>query len=121
MFDDEDDTPAKHCKTVLVGEISTGKSSIVNQLVEGVFLQQYSSTISPTNLCKTLQTEKGGIQLDIWDTAGQEKYRGLNKIFYTKSQMAILVYDITNRRSFEELKSYWVAQIKQNCDPQVGN
>lgn len=118
---DEDDIPARHCKTVLVGEISTGKSSIVNQLVEGIFTEQYTSTLSPSNSCKTLQTEKGGIQLDIWDTAGQEKYRGLNKIFYTKAQMAILVYDITNRRSFEELKRYWVDQIKQNCVPNVGN
>ena len=58
--------------------------------------------------------EYGGksIKFDIWDTAGQEKYRALTKIFYKDASIAILVYDITRKESFDELKSYWHNQIK---------
>ena len=118
---DLDDSCARHCKTVIVGEILTGKTSIIYRYLEGQFKESYNSTLSPTNTSKLLQLEQGGILLDIWDTAGQEKYRGINKLFYNDAQIAILVYDITNRKSFEELKSYWIDQIKQSCSKNVGN
>ena len=58
--------------------------------------------------------EYGGksIKFDIWDTAGQEKYRALTKIFYKDASIAILVYDITRKESYDELKNYWYTQIK---------
>ena len=56
------------------------------------------------------------IVLDIWDTAGQEKYKSLTKFFYKDAQVCILVYDITLKQSFDNLKDYWVAQIKENAD-----
>ena len=118
---DLDDSCARHCKTVIVGEMSTGKTSIIYRYLEGQFKESYNSTLSPTNTSKLLQLEQGGILLDIWDTAGQEKYRGINKLFYNDAQIAILVYDITNKKSFEELKSYWIDQIKQSCSKKVGN
>ena len=53
------------------------------------------------------------IKFEIWDTAGQEKYRALTKIFYKDAAVAILVYDITRKESFTELKNYWYNQIKE--------
>ncbi len=51
----------------------------------------------------------------IWDTAGQEKYRALTKIFYKDASVAILVYDITRKQSFDEIKNYWYGQLKEHA------
>ena len=51
--------------------------------------------------------------MDVWDTAGQEKYRSLTKIFYKDASIAILVYDIARRETFEEIKTYWITQLTQ--------
>ena len=62
-----------------------------------------------------LEDENQSIKYEIWDTAGQEKYRALAKVFYKNAAVCILVYDITRRKSFEELKNYWVNEIKSNA------
>ena len=54
------------------------------------------------------------IKFEIWDTAGQEKYRSLTQIFYKDASIAILVYDITNEETFEEIQNYWYTQIKES-------
>ena len=58
---------------------------------------------------------KTTVGLTIWDTAGQEKYRSIIKIFYKDANVAILVYDISRRESFEEIKNYWYGQVKDNA------
>lgn len=55
------------------------------------------------------------MKFEIWDTAGQEKYRSLSKIFYKDATVAILVYDITRKQSFEEIKKYWISQLKEQA------
>ena len=59
--------------------------------------------------------------IQIWDTAGQEKYRSLTKIFYKDASIAILVYDITRKDSFEEIKKYWVSQLNENASKKISN
>ena len=61
------------------------------------------------------------IKFEIWDTAGQEEYRALAKVFYKNAAVCILVYDITRKNSFEELKNYWVNEIKANALPNISN
>ena len=56
----------------------------------------------------------GPLMLELWDTAGQEKYRSINKLFYKDAQIVIFVYDITSKKSFDEIKSYWYEQVKEN-------
>ena len=65
------------------------------------------------------EEEKQTIKFEIWDTAGQEKYRALAKVFYKNAAVCILVYDITRRASFEELKKYWITELKGNASPNV--
>ena len=60
---------------------------------------------------------KKNLVLDIWDTAGQEKYRSLTKFFYKDALMIIFVYDITRRESYENLKNIWYKEAKENMDP----
>jgi Ras-related protein Rab-2A len=64
--------------------------------------------------------------MKIWDTAGQEKYRSLTKIFYKgirkiilDAQVAILVYDITRKTTFEEVKNFWIHQVKENANKKI--
>ena len=70
-------------------------------------------------VAKSLSFEKKNITLDIWDTAGQEKFRSLNWIFYLNAKAVILVYDITIKETFDKIKNYWYGQIKENCDNEV--
>ena len=55
------------------------------------------------------------MSFEIWDTAGQEKYRALTKMFYKDASIAILVYDITREESFEQIRDFWVDQLKENA------
>ena len=61
------------------------------------------------------------IKFEIWDTAGQEKFRALAKVFYKNAAVCILVYDITRKQSFDELKKYWINEIKANASPNLSN
>ena len=63
--------------------------------------------------------EGKSLTFDIWDTAGQEKYRSLAKIFYKDAKAVVLVYDVTNEKSFNEMKDYWYEQIKQLGDKDI--
>ena len=58
---------------------------------------------------------EGEIRLNLWDTAGQEKFRSLTRMYYQDAEAAVIVYDITFRESFESAK-YWVEDLRQNCN-----
>ena len=106
-------------KVVLLGESGVGKTSIIAQFTTGNFDPDVVTSLSAQYVSKTVEYDnlQKAIKFDIWDTAGQEKYRALAKIFYKDAKVIMLVYDITNRRSFDELKSYWYEMVKQNADP----
>ena len=59
--------------------------------------------------------EEKKIKFGIWDTVGQEKYKGMTKNFFVKASAAVLVYDITKKRSFEEIKNFWYAHAIACC------
>ena len=73
-------------------------------------------TIGVENYINNYQLSDGTlVNVEIFDTAGQEKYRALCKNYYKKANCCLLVYDITNRKSFEECKNYFNTNIKDNC------
>ena len=107
-------------KVVLVGETGVGKTSIINQFAEGKFDPGTVTSITGQFSQKTLDFPDGkSLKFDLWDTAGQEKYRSMSKIYYRDANVVILVYDITNQKSFDELKEYWFKEIKQNGNEDV--
>ena len=67
-----------------------------------------------------MEEEKETIKFEIWDTAGQERYRSMARVFYKNAAACILVYDITNKASFEEIKNYWVPELKENAQQGIG-
>ena len=109
------------CKVVLIGESGVGKTSIISRYISNTFSSVLVATPGANFTTKTifLQDENQSIKFEIWDTAGQEKYRALAKVFYKNAAVCILVYDITRKASFEELKKYWVQEIKANASPNV--
>ena len=107
-------------KIVLIGESWAGKTSIINRFIDDTFNENVISTLSVQFLRKNLELPGNKrITLDIWDTAGQERYRSLNRIFYSNAKAVILVYDITNKKSFDEIKNYWFLQIRQYCSDDI--
>ena len=111
----------KICKAILVGESGVGKTSIIVRFISDDFSQNLHSTTGASYASKIMDFNDYGkkIQFQIWDTAGQEKYRGLTKIFYTDAPIVILVYDITKKQSFDEIKKYWYNQIKDNSSEEI--
>ena len=104
------------CKVVLVGESAVGKTCIISRFISGAFDSNVSSTNGASYASKNIQYDKLGknLLLDVWDTAGQEKYRALTKFFYKDAKVAILVYDITRYDTFKSIKEFWYEQVKEN-------
>ena len=115
----QEDSNAESLKVVLLGESGVGKTSIISQLMEQEFNDEQTATTGATFSTKTMVFDNKGICFEIWDTAGQEKYRALTKMFYKDAGAAILVYDITRQASFEELKNYWANQVKENAPKKI--
>ena len=106
-------------KVVLLGEAGVGKTCIISQFISGIFDPDTISSLSAQFITKTLDYKKynKSIKFEIWDTAGQERFRSLAKIFYKDAKVICLVYDITSKKSFEELKNFWYEQqTKLNVD-----
>ena len=109
------------CKVILIGESGVGKTCIIVRFVNESFYFDSSSTNGAAFATKTLEFPdyKKSLKYNIWDTAGQEKYRSLAKIFYKDAVIGILVYDICNKNSFENIKNYWYEQIKENSSANI--
>lgn len=105
-------------KAILLGNSNIGKTCIIRRLCENSYDETTTSlTLGACAQTKTIcfsNTKR--LKLAVWDTAGQECYRSLNKIFYRDAKIVILVYDITNRKTFEDLKYYWYRQVESSCE-----
>ena len=107
-------------KVVLVGESGVGKTSIITQFIDQTFQEDMQSTTGGTFSTKSVVCDGGKIlKFEIWDTAGQEKYRSLTAMFYKDANAAVMVYDVTRKDSFEEVKNYWMNQIKDNSPENI--
>ena len=116
----EENKKINEYKIVLIGETGVGKTHLLSRFLYNSFSPSQISTISATYATKTIKTNKNNeITLQLWDTAGQETYRGLTKLFYQGAAGIIIVYDITKRDSFNEIKNYWYHQIKENAPKKV--
>ncbi|EAY01379.1 small GTP-binding protein, putative [Trichomonas vaginalis G3] len=95
-----------HGRTVLVGDSHVGKTSMLNMLVEKVFNPLEQGTVGANYQLFINDIEGTHVEMQIWDTAGQEKYKSLGPIYYRNSQAAICVYDRTSRESFNDLPGW---------------
>ena len=105
----------KCIKVCIVGDTGNGKTSLINKFVNDEFCYDVSSTIGVDFKCKSIDINEQKIKIKIWDTAGQEKFGDIVKIFYRDSDGVILTYDMTNRESFLNLEK-WLEKINNVVD-----
>ena len=98
-------------KITLVGNSSVGKTSLIEQFINKKFNTDVSVTIGESHFSKYLKIYQKNLLITLWDTAGQEKYKSLNKLFLKNSNIVIFVYDITNIQSFNDLKTTWIPLV----------
>ncbi|KAJ9529920.1 hypothetical protein QJQ45_022332 [Haematococcus lacustris] len=103
-------------KLVLLGEMGSGKSSLVLRYVKGQFFDYQASTVGAAFLTKTIP--ELNVKFEIWDTAGQERYHSLAPMYYRGAMAAVIVYDITSTESLTRAKS-WVKELQRQGNPNL--
>ena len=105
-------------KIILLGDMFVGKTSIISRYVEDSFSENIMSSSAMSYTQKDIVIDKQKIQLNIWDTVGQEKYRALSKLFFQDTKIVILVYSIKSLESFKGL-DYWYNLYKETIGNEV--
>ena len=106
-------------KLVLVGDIDVGKSFLLSRYVKGQVPKNTGPTIGVEFATKTVSLPSGGtVKAQIWDTAGQERYRDTTTSHYRRALGALLVYDITQEKTFENVKKR-VEELRSHADPDI--
>jgi Ras-related protein Rab-1A len=99
-------------KIILLGDSGVGKTSITGRYVDSSFKEAYQATIQVEKRMKIInEDDKTSLRLNIWDTAGQEKFRSITRSFYRDCQGAFIVFDLTKKSSFNEVKT-WIEELK---------
>jgi small GTP-binding protein len=98
-------------KTVMVGDSGVGKTCLLTRYIREYFDDSSQPTLGVEFLAKLVDTPKRRIELQLWDTAGQELFRSVTRGYYRNSAVAYLVFDLTSRSSFVSLDR-WLADIR---------
>ena len=106
------------CQLLIIGDSTVGKTSILGRYANGVFNAHYLATIGLDNFTKDEVIDNKTIRIKIWDTAGQEKYQSLTKGFFRNAQGIMVVFDVTNSETYEDIK-YWTQSIKTHMGSDI--
>jgi len=104
-------------KLLIIGDAGVGKSSLLLRFADNTFTSAYINTIGVDFKIRTVNIDGMTIKLQIWDTAGQERFRTITATYYRGTHGVIVVYDVTEKESFENVRR-WMAEIDNNCDTQ---
>ncbi|TKA72573.1 hypothetical protein B0A55_07214 [Friedmanniomyces simplex] len=114
---------ALEAKLVVLGSQGVGKTSLVHRYVKQAFVppEKAQSTVGASFLTTRVHDPESGatLRLQIWDTAGQERFRSISRLYYRGAHAAILCYDVTSRKSFEDM-GVWLEELKGNCSGSGG-
>jgi Ras-related protein Rab-8A len=103
---------------LLIGDSGVGKTCVLFRFSEDAFNSTFISTIGIDFKIRTIELDGKKIKLQIWDTAGQERFRTITTAYYRGAMGIMLVYDITNEKSFENIKN-WIRNIEEHAAPDV--
>ena len=98
-------------KVIFIGDANTGKTSIINRIIDNPFNDTYEVSIGIDFMSKNIRFRGQNIKIQIWDSAGQEKYKGLIPSYVRNSSIVFIVYDISRRTSFENVQN-WISFVK---------
>jgi Ras-related protein Rab-8A len=105
-------------KLLMIGDSGVGKTCLLLRYANDSFSPTFITTIGIDFKIKNIDIEGTKIKLQIWDTAGQERFRTITTSYFRGAQGILLVYDVTDRRSFESIRN-WISQIQQHADVHV--
>lgn len=105
-------------KIILIGDSGVGKSSIVSRFVDGTFMGDTRSTVGIDLQVKTLDISYELVKIQIWDTAGQEKYKSITQSYYRYAAGIIIVFDLTKQYTFENVIN-WINEIEKSLDQKL--
>ena len=106
-------------KVVMIGDSGVGKSNLLMRYTKGEFNIESKTTIGVEFATKTIKTpDSKVIKAQIWDTAGQERYRAITNAYYRGAVGALLVFDVTSQRSFQNVEN-WLRELKQYADSNI--
>merc|ERR1712227_134168 len=105
-------------KLVFLGENSVGKTSLITRFMYDQFDSTYQATIGIDFLSKTMHLDDQTVRLQLWDTAGQERFRSLIPSYIRDSNVAIIVYDVSNEKSFNQVPK-WIKDVKEQRGEEV--
>ena len=98
------------CQLLIIGNSIVGKTSILTKYTLKTYNENYLATVGLDFFTKDETIDNKLIRVKIWDTAGQERYKAITKCFFQRAQGIMIVYDVTNKKSFDDLK-FWVESI----------
>lgn len=98
-------------KLLLIGDTSVGKTNIVSRYIQDVFSEKAKPTLGVDFMTKMIEINEKKVRVQIWDTAGQEKYRSITRSYYSNAKGAIVVYDVTDKLSFKNVEG-WINDLK---------
>jgi len=105
-------------KILIIGDSAVGKSSTINKFCEGLFSHTHIATIGIDFKIKTIDVQGKKVKMQIWDTAGQEKYKSIVQTFYKGAMGIMIVYSCGDRKSFANVEG-WMSQINDNTAPDI--
>ena len=103
-------------KVIVIGDSGVGKSSLTNKATNSIFSDKYNATVGFEFFTFNIKMFNKIVRLQIWDTCGQELYRSLITNFYRNSSLAIIVYAINEKSSFEDI-DMWLRDLRKNSNP----
>ncbi|KAI4387023.1 hypothetical protein MLD38_004889 [Melastoma candidum] len=107
-----------NAKLVLLGDMGTGKTSLVLRFVKGQFFDNQEPTIGAAFFTQIMSLSEATVKFEIWDTAGQERYHSLAPMYYRGAVAAIVVYDISKVHTFVRAKQ-WVEELRRQGNPNM--
>ncbi|XP_028395595.1 ras-related protein Rab-26-like [Dendronephthya gigantea] len=107
------------CKVMLLGDSGVGKTCLLVRFKDGAFLSgAFISTVGIDYRNKVVEVDQTKVKLQIWDTAGQERFRSVTHAYYRDSHALLLLYDITSKQSFDNIRA-WLSEIKDYAPENV--
>ncbi|VBB18224.1 Rab GTPase 2d [Yasminevirus sp. GU-2018] len=105
-------------KFIIVGNSTVGKSNIMTRFTDKRFRSTHDMTIGVEFATKIVSNNNVNYKIQIWDTAGQETFQAITRSYYRGTIGCLMVYDVTNRASFEAIAG-WLKDLRSYCDPQI--
>jgi Ras-related protein Rab-1A len=104
-------------KIIVIGEPAVGKTSLVKKFITGQFIKDYRSSIGTNIFTKEIELENDiDIKIQLWDIAGQERWITMRPSYYAGAKGIIIVGDLTRRNTFNQIKQFWIPDVKKYCD-----